>query len=236
MLPLHTHEEAMSLPSDEIRNQIYDYVTDNDAIKLSKVDNNVLSERLCNEKTGMLSLGLAHLCRKIRAEFRPLFIARTTFVIRGDDINGFINSIIFPKDTDISTLVARIRIELWLVGDEVFTLDLKPLLQLSQLAEDISVVFKQTVFNQRLKCLMQKEQVQDRTLQELFEEMLGIRDFTMFIGFAEQAIPWITLYAHSSYADTYGQESHIRADTVVISVEVGISDQYWSPLFKCVSY
>jgi hypothetical protein len=77
-------------------------------------------------------------------------------------------------------------------------------LQISQLAEDISLVFKQTVFIQRLKCLMQKEQVQDRTLQELLEEMLGIRYFTAFIGFAEQAIPWITLYAHSSYEDMYG--------------------------------
>ncbi|OSS46978.1 hypothetical protein B5807_08719 [Epicoccum nigrum] len=180
MLPLHTHEEAMSLPSDEIRNQLYDYVTDNDAIKISKVDNNVLSERLCNEKIGVPSFGLAHLCREIHAEFSPLFIARITFVIRGDNINAFIDSIIFPKDTDP-------------VGDEVFTLDLKPLLQISQLAEDISLVFKQTVFIQRLKCLMQKEQVQDRTLQELLEEMLGIRYFTAFIGFAEQAIPWITL-------------------------------------------
>lgn len=153
----------------------------------------MLSERLCNEKIGVPSFGLARLCREIHAEFRPLFIARITFVIRGDNINAFIDSIIFPKDTDISTLVARIRIEPWPVGDEVFTLDLKPLLQISQLAEDISLVFKQTVFIQRLKCLMQKEQVQDRTLQELLEEMLGIRYFTTFIGFAEQAIPWITL-------------------------------------------
>jgi hypothetical protein len=149
------------------------------------------------------SFGLAHLCRELRAEFCPLFIARTTFVIRGDEVNAFIDSVILLKDTDISTLIARIRIEPWPVRAAIFELDLKPLLQLSQLAEDISVVFKQTAIYTALYLTDPDDDVpvKDRTLQELLKEMLGIYDLAMFIGFAERAIPKMILHAETNYAD-----------------------------------
>lgn len=190
------------------------------------------SERSCKGKTGVPSLGLAHTCRKLRAEFRPLFIARTTFVVKGEDINEFIDSIISPKDTDISTLVARMRIEPYPVGSYDFELDLKPLLQLSQVAEDISIVFKQTAFDITLYLGDTDDDVpvQDRTLQELLEEMLGIYDFAMFIGFAERAIPQIKLSAETGYAEINERAPGIC--TYVMSVDVSLPDQYRNPLFE----
>ena len=47
----------------------------------------------------VLSFNLAHLCRELRAIYRPLFIARTAFVIRGDEVNASIDSVILLKDT-----------------------------------------------------------------------------------------------------------------------------------------
>jgi hypothetical protein len=186
------------------------------------------------------SFGLAHLCRELRAEFRPLFIARTTFVIRGDEVNAFIDSFILLKDTDISTLVARIRIEPWSfwapVGADVFELDLKPLLPLSQVAEDISIVFKQTTYYTDLETSVEDDDIHDRTLQELLEEMLGIHDFAMFTAFAKRAIPQIKLCALKSFAWIfYGQRSFVDVDTNNFTLEVNISAQYWISLFGFAS-
>jgi hypothetical protein len=192
----------------------------------------VPSECSGKEKTGVPSFGLAHLCRELGAEFRPLFIARTTFFIRGDEINAFIDSIVLLKDTDISTLVARIRIEPRPVGADTFELDLKPLLQLSQVAEGISVVFKQTAYFTELELSVEDDDVQDRTLQELLEEMLGIHDFAISIAFEERAIPQIALCAWKSYAWIYDdRESVVEVNTNALSLEISISAQYWSPLF-----
>jgi hypothetical protein len=184
------------------------------------------------KKIGVSPFGLAHVCREIRAEFRPLFVARTTLVIRGDEINAFIDSILFLEDIDISTLVARIRVEPSPVGAGEFTLDLKPLLQLSQVAEDISIVFKQTIHNTKVGLSDRGDDVQDRTLQELLEEMLGIQDFAMFIAFAERAIPQIKLHAWKIYAwihDADGFVDEVYAHD--LALQVNISAQYWSPLF-----
>lgn len=181
----------------------------------------------------MSFFSLAHLCREIRAEFRPFFISRTTFVIRGNEVNAFIDSVILLKDTNISTLVARIRIEPSPIITQDFELDLKPLLQLSQVAEDISVVFKQTMYDTKVDPFT-GDDPQDRTLQELLEEMLGIQDFAMFITFAEREITQIKLYARTIYAwiqDTQENVTEVNANDLVL--EVKISAQYWSPLFKC---
>jgi hypothetical protein len=193
----------------------------------------VPSERSGEEKTGVSPFSLAHVCKEIRAEFRPLFIARTTFVIRGGAINAFIDSIILLKDTDISTLVARIRVEPGPLGAFDFKLDLKPLLQLSQVAEEVSLVFKQTAYYTEID-LAENDEVQDRTLQELLEEMLGIHDFAMFIAFAERAIPQIKLYADTSYARIRG-DPVVEVNTNALWLEVSISAHYWSPLLALAS-
>ena len=76
------------------------------------------------------------------------------------------------------------------------------------------------------------DDVQDRTLQELLEEMLGIQDFAMFITFVERAITQIKLYARIIYAWVYdAQEFVAEVNANDLALEVNISAQHWSPLF-----
>ncbi|OSS47212.1 hypothetical protein B5807_10034 [Epicoccum nigrum] len=182
----------LDLPG-EIRNRIYDYVADGGGtFKIIRLDTEELTNRHHYNKLmkrgdingtdrpssiGLPSLDLAQLCRKLRAEFRPLFIAQTTFVIQEEDIGTLIDSIILPPDTDVRSTAVRVVID---AARYHFSVDVKPLLHLSQVAKDISFVIKKT------HLYYPADEFKDRTIHEIFRIMLRIQDTETFLSFVER--------------------------------------------------
>lgn len=92
------------------------------------------------------------------------------------------------------------------------------------MAEDISIVFEQTTYYTDLETSVGDDDIQDGTLQELLEEMLGIHDFAMFTAFAKRAIPQIKLYAFKGFAWIYyGRRSFVEVDRNTFSLEINSS-------------
>ena len=172
--------------------------------------------------TGLPSLGLAQLCKTLRAEFRPLFIGRTTFVIQGNDIDALIRDIILPPDTDIKSTAARIVID---AAKDHFSFDVKPLLHTSQVAKNISIVIKKT------HLYYPAEEFKDRTIQELLSIILGIQDTETFLSFVERAFCSMTLnvlpFKMRFPVEPEGREE-VHRTNLVRSLDIGLVDRNWS--------
>ena len=172
---------------------------------------------------GLPSLGLAQLCRILRAEFRPLFIARTTFVIQGKDIDALIRDIISPPDTDIQGTAARIVID---AAKDHFSVDVKRLLHISQATKDISIVIKKT------HLYYPAEDFKDRTIQELLRIILGVQDTDTFLSFVERAVCSMTLniipFKMRFPVEPEGREE-VHPTNLVRSLDMGLANRHWSP-------
>jgi hypothetical protein len=174
---------------------------------------------------GLPSPGLAQFGRILRAEFRPLFIARTMFVIQGKDIDALIRDIILPPDTDIQSTAARIVIE---AAKDHFSVDVKPLLRISLVAKDISIVVKKTYL------YYPAEESKDRTIQELLTIMLQIQDTETFLSFVERTVCSMTLnvlpFKMRFPVEPEGREE-VHRTKLVRSLDIGLADRHWSSWF-----
>jgi hypothetical protein len=174
---------------------------------------------------GLPSLDLAQLCRKLRAEFRPLFIAQTTFVIQGEDIGTLIDSIILPPDTDVRSTAARVVID---AARYHFSVDVKLLLHLFQVAKDISFVIKKT------HLYYPADEFKDRTIHEIFRIMLRIQDTETFLSFVERTVCSMTLsvipFKMRFPVEPEGREE-VYPTNLVRSPDMGLADRHRNPWF-----
>lgn len=174
---------------------------------------------------GLPSLGLAQLCRILRAEFRPLYLARTTFVIQEKDIDALIRDIVLPPNTDIQSTAARIVID---AAKDHFSVDIKPLLRISQVTKDISIVIKKT------HLYYPAEEFKDRTIQELLRIILGIQDTETFLSFVERAVRSMTMnvlpFKMRFPVEPKGREE-VHRTNLVRSLDMGLVDRHWSSWF-----
>jgi hypothetical protein len=157
---------------------------------------------------------LAHVCRALRAEFLPMFMACTAFSVRFHDLHALIECFIFPPTMDAEKAIGQIVVEAhrpWARG----SIDLKPLLLLLEAAKGMSVVFK------RVKIDDLENKVRDYTLQELLEALLGF-DCSSFSSYAREAVCSMMLDLVECHNE---HESVIGANKLKIT----LTERHWKP-------
>lgn len=158
---------------------------------------------------------LAHVCRTLRAEFLPMFMARTAFSIRYDDIHGLIECFVFPPTMDIEKAIGQVVFEpkqQWATR----IIDVKPLLLLSEAAKGISFVFKDVTIEGDMD-----DKARDYTLQELLEALLGV-DCSSFLSYAREIVCSMMLVL-GAYENEYGRVMWAK------KLEITLPERHWKP-------
>jgi hypothetical protein len=159
---------------------------------------------------------LAHVCRTLRAEFLPMFMARTAFSIRFDDIHALIECFIFPPTMVAEKANGQIVVEPDQQWARRSVIDLKPLLLLLEAAKGISFVFKHVTINGDVE-----NKARDYTLQELLEALLGV-DCSSFSSYARENVCSMML-------DLSECHNARRRSIWAMKLEITLPERHWKP-------
>lgn len=133
------------------------------------------------EEINLPYIPLAHVCRTLRADFLPLFMARIAFSVWFDDIYDLIGCFIFPPTVDAEMAIGQVVIEprqQW----RSTSINEKPLLLLLEAAKGISVVLKNVEIADHVE-----PKARDYTPQELLKALLGV-DCSCFSSYARETV------------------------------------------------
>ena len=144
-----------------------------------------------------------------------MFMARTAFSIRYDDIHGLIECFVFPPTMNVEKAIGQVVFEpkqQW-AGRSI---DVKPLLLLSEAAKGISFVFKHVAIEGDVDY-----NVRDYTLQELLGALLGV-DCSSFVSYARETFCSMMLDL-AWYDSVHGRVIWVK------KLEITLPERQWKP-------
>lgn len=144
-----------------------------------------------------------------------MFMARTAFSIRFDDIDELIECFVFPPTKDAEKAIGQVVFEpeqQWAGG----SIDVRPLLLLSEAAKGISFVFKHATIQGDVD-----NKARDYTLQELLEALLGV-DCSSFLSYARETVCSMML----DLSECYNGNGRVMW---VSKLEITLPERHWKP-------
>lgn len=164
-----------------------------------------------HEGPGLPHFTLAHVCKTLRAEILPILVARTEFRIWFDQVSAFIGCWILPPNIEVEQAVGRVVVEPHQLGHR--TIDVKPLLLLSEAAKGTEIVFKHV--------LVKDWDARDYTVQELLETLLGA-DSSSFSGCVREA-------GCSMMLDVTWYTTEVKTYILIKELKTTLPERYWKP-------